>query len=105
MLGQRGVAGRVVEESPRTLVSGSAARCVLTVISGKSKALARSPEFHLQRHLTFCFHLYSPGHPDQEESQGKNCGLLFNFTLLNNQRNAAANKGHSFTSKNIQHRP
>lgn len=103
MLSQRGFAGRVVEESPRTLVSESAARSVLTVISGKSKALARSPEFH----LTFCFilYLYSPGHPDQEESQRRNCGLLFNFTLLNNQRNAAANKGHSFTSKNIQHRP
>lgn len=90
MLGQRGVVGRVVEESPRTLVSGSAARSVLTVISGKPKALAGSPEFHLQRHLPFCFHLYSPGHPDQDESQGTNCGLLFNFTSLNNQRNAAA---------------
>lgn len=105
MLGQSGFVSRVVKESPQTLVSESAARSLLTMITGKSKALALSPEFHLQRHLTFCFGLFSPGHPDQEESQERNCGLLFNFTLLNKQRNAAANKGHSFASKNIQHRP
>lgn len=105
MLGERGLVSRVVRRALHTLVSESAARSLLAVITGKSKALPRSPELHLQRHLTFCFGLHSPGHPDQEESQGRNCGLLFNFTLPNNQRNAAANKDHSFTSKNIQHRP